>query len=329
MDTLAFANCDLRFRSEETGRDKNGRAFTLVELLVVIAIIGVLVALILPAVQASREASRRTECQNHLHQVGVALQNYLATHDKFPAGKKYSGARNLPATQSVAWSSFLLDYMEGGNLFKKIDFSIRLDDPANLPATGQIIANYLCPSTSRREEHRGEDERLFGLEEKGNGMACIDYLGVSGPDKDANPVKGGPEYGRQRGVLVGLKGLPNEDTLIEPPTIGVKQVTDGLSNTIAVAECSGRGVEMSGKDNVKSLNGAWASGSNVSHITRGINQTPVPDAWYIEAITSDHPGGAQVMMCDASVHFFPDSIDESLLMSLCSRDGEEIIENIP
>jgi prepilin-type processing-associated H-X9-DG protein len=299
-------------------------------LLVVIAIIGVLVALLLPAVQASREASRRTQCQNHLHEIGVALQNYISAHDTFPAGKKYSGARHLPATQAVSWSSFLLEYLEQGQLFKKVNFAIRLDDPANLPATGQIIPFYLCPSTARAEQHRGEDHRLFGVPDRGNGMACIDYLGSSGPDKDNKPSKEAEQYGRQRGVLIGVKGLPNEDTIIEPPAIRVEQVTDGLSNTLCVAECTGRGVEYDAVDDeVKSLNGAWASGSNVSHITQGINQSPVPEAWYKETILSDHPGGANLLMCDASVHFAPDATDEKIIMALCSRDGEENLETVP
>src|SRR5690349_10257584 len=82
---------------------RHSRGFTLVELLVVIAIIGVLIALLLPAVQAARESSRRTQCSDHLRQVGVAIQNYITTNNRFPAGKKYSGARHLPATQSLSW----------------------------------------------------------------------------------------------------------------------------------------------------------------------------------------------------------------------------------
>jgi prepilin-type N-terminal cleavage/methylation domain-containing protein/prepilin-type processing-associated H-X9-DG protein len=305
-------------------------AFTLVELLVVIAIIGVLIALILPAVQASREASRRATCQDHLHQVGVAIQGYLARHNRFPPGKKYSGPRNLPTTQSMGWSSFLLSDLEQGNAMAKLDFKVAMSDPKNLPITGQVIPIYLCPSTSRLEQHRGEDDRLIPLGEPGGGMGCIDYLGVSGPDKDKEPSGQAEEYGHQRGVLLGNKGFDDEDTMIEPPPVREKDVIDGLSSTICVVECTGRGVEFDVEDNkIKSLNGAWASGSNISHITRGINQVPTPDAWYNEAITSDHPGGAQVLMCDASVHFFPDSMDEDALMYLCSRDGEEVVNEIP
>jgi prepilin-type N-terminal cleavage/methylation domain-containing protein/prepilin-type processing-associated H-X9-DG protein len=314
----------------ETAETRRG-AFTLVELLVVIAIVGVLVALILPAVQAARESSRRTQCQDHLRQIGVAIQNYITNHKNFPAGKKYTGRRHLPATQSVSWSSFLLEYLEQGNTFNKVDFSIPLADPKNLGATGQIIPVYLCPSTARIEEHRGPDNRLVELGSRpGGGMACIDYLGSSGPDKDSRPPGGQEDFGRQRGVLVGTKGLPNEDTVIEPPLISPEMVTDGMSNTLCVAECTGRGVEYEADEaEIKSLNGAWASGSNVTHITEGINQVATPDAWYEEAIISDHPGGAQLLFCDGSVHFAPDETDEKLLMGLCSRDGEEVVAPLP
>jgi type II secretory pathway pseudopilin PulG len=105
-----------------------------VELLVVIAIIGVLIALLLPAIQAARESSRRTKCQNHLRQMGVAIQNYVGANKKFPAGKKYSGPRNLPTTQSLSWSSFLLEHLEQGNTFQKLDFSVPLSDPVQTTA---------------------------------------------------------------------------------------------------------------------------------------------------------------------------------------------------
>ena len=306
------------------------RGFTLVELLVVIAIIGVLIGLLIPAVQAARESSRRTQCQDHLHQVGVAIQNYFAAQKKFPAGKKWSGPRNQATSQQIAWSSFLLDYLEQGNTLQKVNFNLPLSDPGNLPATGQLIPVYLCPSTSRFEEHRGPDARLVPMDEPGGGMGCIDYLGSSGPDKDAVPPGGSEAYGRQRGVLIGTKGLPDEATAVEPPAISGKQITDGLSNTLCVAECTGRGVEWDAeKFNVKSLNGAWAAGSNVSHITKSINSVPTPECWYQEVIMSDHPGGAHLLLCDASVHFAADETEKSILMSLASRDGEETVAPLP
>jgi len=237
-------------------------AFTLVELLVVIAIIGVLIALLLPAIQAARESSRRAACQNNLHQIGVAIQNYLARHDQFPAGKKYSGDRSLPATQSVGWSAFLLSDLEQGQAMGQIDFKVAISDPKNLPITSQVIPIYICPSTARLEQHRGENHRLIELGQNGSGMGCIDYLGVSGPDKDKSPPGSSEDYGRQRGVLLGIKGLPDEDTAIAPPPVRAKDVIDGLSNTICVVECTGRGVEFDAEDNeIKSLNGAWASGA--------------------------------------------------------------------
>jgi prepilin-type N-terminal cleavage/methylation domain-containing protein/prepilin-type processing-associated H-X9-DG protein len=323
----------LRFRSPLRGKhrassSRRRAAFTLVELLVVIAIIGVLVALILPAVQAAREASRRSQCQNNMKQIGLGLQNYVGAEGAFPAGKKWTNKRTLPQTQQVAWSSFLLSYLEQGNLLPKIDFSLNLADPANLPVTGMIIDIYRCPSTARLEAHRGEDGRLIDLGIPGGGMACIDYLGCSGPDKDDSPPGSTELYGRQRGILIGTKGMPNEDTILAPPPVKLQHVTDGLSNTIAVAECTGRGVEMDGPE-IKSLNGAWASGSNVSHITKGINRVEAPDAWYKESIFSDHPGGANLLMADGSVQFASDETEKTVVMSLCSRDGDELIDPSP
>lgn len=303
------------------------RGMTLVELLVVIAIIGVLIALLLPAVNAAREASRRTTCQNHLKQMGVALQNHVGALGKFPAGKKWSGPRHLDSTYSIGWSAYLLNYAEQGVVLDGINFKIPLTAPANLPYSGAIIEVYLCPSTDRIEEHRLPEGRLFGLGTGlGDGMGCIDYLGISGPDrKENNPVTG-EDYGRQRGILIGTKGLKNEDTVIDPPAIRPAHVTDGLSKTACVTECTGRGADLKKSGAIDALNGAWASGSNVSHIDGRANSKQPPDAWEDERIFSEHPGGANMLMADGSVHFLTEDVPGKVIRAYCSRDGEEVVD---
>jgi type II secretory pathway pseudopilin PulG len=293
--------------------------------LVVIAIVGALLALLIPAVQSARESSRRTMCQNNLRQIAVGLASYESINKKWPPGKKWSGPPDEPTSFTMAWSSLLLGFIEEEALNDAIDFTVPFTDASNLPATTKIISVYLCPSTSNVEEHRTADGHLFNLGGlPGEGLACIDYLGISGPDKDSkHPITKQP-YGRQRGVLIGTKGLPLEEELIEPPPITSAKIVDGLSQTICVTECTGRGVSIdNGK--IDALHGAWASGNNVSHIDKGINDTELPTAWYKERIRSDHPGGAHVVMCDASVHFFSDDTDKKLLRWLASRDGHEEI----
>ena len=124
-------------------------AFTLVELLVVLAIIGILVSLLLPAVQAVRETARRMQCQNHLHQIGIALHNYHAAHRKFPPG----GLEVRPQWRQgkqLAWSAFVLPFLEESATYERIDFSYAFDHPVNAEVAATTIETYLCPSTPRR-----------------------------------------------------------------------------------------------------------------------------------------------------------------------------------
>src|SRR4051794_19362791 len=103
--------------------------FTLVELLVVIAIIGVLLAILIPAVQAARESSRRASCQNNLHQIGIGLTSYESAKTKWPAGKKWSGPPTKPTSFEMAWSSFLLGFIEQQPLHDAINYKVRFTDP--------------------------------------------------------------------------------------------------------------------------------------------------------------------------------------------------------
>ena len=123
------------------------RAFTLVELLVVIAIIGILVALLLPAVQSAREAARQTSCKNNLRQVGLAMLNYESSQRRLPPGYKF-----VPSTTGNAngfsWASWLLPYLEEGNLHDQLDFDLPVYDASHEYARTQSISLLLCPSDS-------------------------------------------------------------------------------------------------------------------------------------------------------------------------------------
>ena len=305
------------------GRCTQRCGFTLVELLVVIAIVGLLIGLLLPAVQAARESSRRASCKNNLRQVGLAMLNYDSQHGKYPPGKRWSRPRTDPLTFDFSWSSILLNYVEEQSLHDLIDFNIPLTAPENQPATSIVLPIYLCPSTSRIEVHRDDNAQLFDLDgQPGEGLGCIDYLGISGPDKDKTNTATGLEYGSQRGILLGTKGLENGKFLTEPPAVTAAKIVDGLSNTICIVECTGRGVDIRSDGEIV-LNGAWASGSNISHINKGVNTEEPPDAWVDERIFSEHPGGAHALACDGSVHFLQDAIDPGIVLVLCSRDGGE------
>ena len=300
-------------------------AFSLVELLVVIGIIGLLLALLIPAVQSARESSRCATCKNNLRQIAMGLASFESAHRRLPPGKKWSGPPSDPASFALAWSSFLLDHVDEEAIHNQINFKRPFTDPANLPATTQVIPVYLCPSTSAVEDHRTPDGHLTNLGGiPGERLGCIDYLGISGPDKDAKHPITKQVYGRQRGVLIGTKGLPLEEELIEPPPIISSKIVDGLSKTMCISECTGRGVSIQ-DGAIDALHGAWASGNNVTHIDDGINGSDLPKAWYKERIHSDHPGGAHLVMCDASVHFFTDDTSKKLLFWMATRDGEEDI----
>jgi prepilin-type N-terminal cleavage/methylation domain-containing protein len=328
---------------------RNSRGFTLVELLVVIAIVGVLVALLLPAIQAARESARRSQCSNNLHQIGVGMINFHDSKKHFPPGQwKPAGVQERGA---LAWSAWFLPYIEEQSLYDLMDFKRDMRQPPNWKAdlTGPvntIISTYICPSTARHQSHRDDQHRLIDFnnngiyDSSGEGMACIDYMGISGPHFDLiNPVTG-MAYGDNRGILLNLASGPlcwGSTPDCYSKTIPIKKITDGTSHTIVVGECSGRGVEdnngdLPGADTGK-LDGAWASYNNLGRIQLNVEShghsaiNPPPEVnWREEEFFSDHPGGALVLMCDGSVHFLREETHYRVYYALCSRDGEEVID---
>ncbi len=295
--------------------------FTLVELLVVIAIIGILVALLLPAVQQARESARATQCKNNLRQTGLAIANYESARSAFPPGKKWVGNRADDTAIDYAWSAFLLPYMEEGAVYNALDLDISYLEAPNLGPVSQVIKTYICPSTGKRDKQRTEDDLILDFDDRiGVHLGCMDYLGISGPDKDkANPVTQ-ELYGRQQGVLIGTKGLPNGDTILQPPRIRHASIKDGTTHTMCVSECTGRG------QNNGEPHGAWVSGGNITHINKGVNSQSSKKSWEDERIFSQHPAGSHGLLCDASVHMLSTAIDPEVLLMLCSRAGGEQFE---
>ena len=131
--------------------------FSLVELLVVIAIIGLLAGLLLPAIQSTRETARRMTCLNNLHQIGLGMLAYHDAYKHFPKGgvemrmlRDADGNLLYPNGRQLAWSAYILPYVELNSLAKRIDFKKAFDSPENAPAAAEIVPIYLCPSHSRK-----------------------------------------------------------------------------------------------------------------------------------------------------------------------------------
>ncbi len=178
------------------------RAMTLVELLVVISIIGILVGLLLPAVQQVREAARKIQCQNNMRQIGLALQNYHAAHHSLPPGcMQWRPFRGDPKLKNLAWSAMILPQMEQTNVQNLVDFGYAFDHDKNAVAAITPIPTYLCPSVPAKETKR----------------ARTDYAGI---------------YGQR----ISTRTNTDNGVFIYNRPIKYREILDGITNTMAVAE---------------------------------------------------------------------------------------------
>jgi prepilin-type N-terminal cleavage/methylation domain-containing protein len=275
-------------------------AFTLVELLVVIAIIGVLVALLLPAVQSARESARRMTCQNNLKQIALATHHY---HDSYVFLPPASTATTLAGSSGFA---AVLPYLEQSNLYTLYDFSKGNSDPVNLQVVSQRIKTYLCPT-------------------------CFFLRKVPNPDCDANSRAPGTyafstNSGDPWGVANGA--IANANTL----QTRLAQITDGTSNTFLAGE-SHWGFRdylfTSGPCNGQVRGGFsyWSSPYPLAtaFTTRGpFNPKALDgDSNRLSNFRSSHPAGVNMANVDGSVRFIAESIDHSVLDALATREGGE------
>ena len=291
-------------------------AFTLVELLVVIAIIGILIGMLLPAVQMVRAAARRSACQNNCKQIGLAILNYESGNMKFPPGQFWTAPEGDSNRLDYAWSSLILPYIEANNVYDGIDFKQPYTAASNVAAAASTVPGYLCPSTSERDGDRQGD---LIISADGVELACIDYMGLAGPSSGEENPATGEDYERQQGILTGTKGLENFATLLVPPAVKFAMITDGSSNTMMVTECTGRGTEAEDDD----PNGAWVSGKNITHLQGKVNGKKAKSSWNDELIYSEHTGGANALFCDGSVHFLSSDVSKKSLLARASRSGDE------
>jgi prepilin-type processing-associated H-X9-DG protein len=263
-----------------------------VELLVVIAVIGVLIALLLPAVQGAREAARRTSCTNNLKQIGIALHVYHDAMGYLPP----ASIQNSPGGNYESALFRLLPYLEKVNEYVHYDLSLGMDHEDNAGIVETIVPTYLCPSMSF-ERNAGEFGPSSYAPCTGSGYpwAIAEHNGT---------------------IVTRLPYLGNY--------LRFKDVTDGLSNTFAFGEVDYFDGQI--------RNGPkWAGGYVIYSFaaTYGpFNPTYPPEqdslkGDYYTAFRSDHPGGVQFAMADGSVQFIHDGIDEAFLDALATRAGEE------
>lgn len=280
------------------------KAFTLVELLVVIAILGILMGLLLPAIQAARSASRKLVCENNLHQIGVAFDAFSAVHasEIVPGGEDHR-SMICPDGRSYGWSAFLLPFIGEQNLHENIDFSAKYDDAVNRESASVIIPIYICPET-------------LGDAFVVNGFARTSYGGIYGArfesKKRNNPVNGPLIYTGtypKAYLPTGKRGK----LIIERLTTA--NVTDGLSNTLFISEDA--------RPNEKYAYGDrhWMASTNVFDVSCGINQAPPTE----NDICSQHTGGAMGVFGDTSVHFLANSLDPEILASLCTIAFQDVV----
>jgi prepilin-type N-terminal cleavage/methylation domain-containing protein len=289
----------MRFRSHFPTR---WGAFTLIELLVVIAIIGILVSLLLPAVQKVREAANRTKCANNLKELGVALHMYHDAYAVFPQAYSGSLVFNFPDDSHRSWASLILSFIEQNNL----------EETGYRNYYNKVVKMFVCPSDPRGEVHYSGSGSL------GTGYGMTDYMAVDGNDfsfSNKNVITGG-----------------NQGVIYHDSHTRMAEITDGTSNTLLLGERPPSNdlywgwwtwTEFDATLSARHSYQKIASGHCVPPFQFGpgelSNDCDILHFW------SFHFGGAHWLFADVSVRFFPYAAS-AVIPALATRDGGEVVD---
>lgn len=321
-------------------RPANG--FTLIELLVVVAIIGMLVGLLLPAVQTAREAARRTQCQNNLRQVGIGLHQHHTARDFFPTC--VSGTTATSGTAKHNWCAQILPYLDDAPMASAYDYTVRFDDAANMSAVQTSLSFMNCPAVpgGPRQHPR------FKTTPPAWSASAADYAGSSGPSNSlwtTPAVVSSAKPANLDGFFTGS---------VKPGVRGrqIRQMTDGTAQSIAIVESAGRpqvwafgrlvpdsGLFTSSPTSTKYVPFCGWADTNVP-LVRGFrsdmmqadpaNQYVSPGPQLVNGSNNDgiyafHPGGANVLFADASIRFLGEGTTSDVVAAMLTVQAGDVV----
>jgi prepilin-type N-terminal cleavage/methylation domain-containing protein/prepilin-type processing-associated H-X9-DG protein len=310
-------------RAQTSGGDNLG--FTLIEVLVVIAIVGLLIALLLPAVQATREAARRAQCADNLKQFGLALHNYHDLIGSFPPAYVSAvppGVENYPELGTGwGWGAMILGQLEQRPVFDSVNFQMPIPDAASGTPRRTVLSVFLCPSSTPDGPTRvtGDEDQAVVLVDD---VAAGQYVASAG-----------------QGEVEELPGS-NNGLLFRNSRIAFRDVTDGLGQTLLVGERSRNLADATWVGAVASghvcTNPRWpVRDCATSNVMVMANTGPWPDEPWVNVPNhkgskaddywSLHPGGCNFMLGDGSVRFIKESVNPTVFSALASRAGGEVV----
>ncbi len=290
--------------------------FTLVELLVVIAIIGILIAFLLPAVQAAREAARRASCANNLKQIGLALHGHVELRHAFPPSSTsevtQGGWTANPQSQLIhSWRTQILPYLEQANLQRQIDFSVSSLHPRTLPAASQLVSLYRCPSYTGPQQTSDRIYTRFS-----DRLAIANYVALGASDV---------------GHLSAVEKLRPDGTIYPQSKTRPADVQDGLSHTLVVAETREERLMVWVDGGTSAIAAArYDDGNSPSYAgpEPPLNYRPYFDysnpteEW---GPSSEHPAGVMHLLGDGSARLIRGESSSSLYRALVTRAGGEAV----